>query len=460
MAVRRQPKETLPAHRDERLELRPAVLGRHLRRRQAAHQSSHGTGPREENDRRGRHRGRVVRLRRREAQPSKDGREHHRTSSPGSSRGRGSPSSRKTACTRWSSPRRTCDERSGEPRGRGWERRASRLAVDETCRCYSETRGTLPRPITRPRVDGDGRDVISRFAVFARARRSRHGGAAVGRRATGALMCDVCGRSCLFLALYALPVGTRRAWCPRRSSWRRTPWCEGTPLAAHAAGEDAEPVRRVGASTHLTRGAPSRLTSASSGNGPLHGHGSSQDDGEGARARVGEAREAHVGAERALHRVPDARHLRVPVAVEEQEARLLDGHRGDVQVANRGEGVAQAEHPHRHHAKGEAGEPRAPRASSGRAPTPYRPRRRGGFAAAGISQRSSPTPRARGAFPATSARASSPRHPRRAPHAARSGRHRRRRASTSAARVRRENHSARCRFAKHVGVSTGLVRVI
>ena len=37
------------------------------------------------------------------------------------------------------------------------------------------------------------------------------------------------------------------------------------PLAAHAAGEDAEPVRRVGASTHLTRGAPSRLTSASSG---------------------------------------------------------------------------------------------------------------------------------------------------------------------------------------------------
>ena len=44
-----------------------------------------------------------------------------------------------------------------------------------------------------------------RFAVFARARRSRHGGAAVGRRATGALMCDVCGRSCLFLALYALP---------------------------------------------------------------------------------------------------------------------------------------------------------------------------------------------------------------------------------------------------------------
>ena len=34
-----------------------------------------------------------------------------------------------------------------------------------------------------------------------------------------------------------------------------------------------------------------------------------------AHGHVGEAREAHVGAERALHRVPDARHLRVPVAV-------------------------------------------------------------------------------------------------------------------------------------------------
>ena len=55
-----------------------------------------------------------------------------------------------------------------------------------------------------PRVDGDGRDVISAPGSRARsplASRGRGGRAARHR----ALMCDACGRSCLFLALYALP---------------------------------------------------------------------------------------------------------------------------------------------------------------------------------------------------------------------------------------------------------------
>ena len=92
----------------------------------------------EENDRRGRHRGRVVRLRRFEAQPSKDGREHQiarprqEVQGDGARRHRAKPH---VQDGRVQGGRVTKDLENRE--GEGGERRASRLAADETCGCYS-----------------------------------------------------------------------------------------------------------------------------------------------------------------------------------------------------------------------------------------------------------------------------------------------------------------------------------